>query len=226
MFKEIVRRHHLWWGRPTYRSSAIVSLLFLVASLIISYTAGIYALEHVSNYVTDIILSNIPTFNLVGTFIYGGILFWICVTVILLAEPKYIPFTLKTLSLGILIRSAFITLTHLSPYPTQIAIDPQSVIFLFTSGADQFFSGHTAWPYLMALVFWENIYLRIFFTGAAVFFGIVVLLAHLHYSIDNIACMIQHLVLILVLAPKNSGNPVLPRFESLDTYSLLQLSVN
>jgi hypothetical protein len=53
-----------------------------------------------------------------------------------------------------------------------------------TSGNDLFFSGHTGLPFLIALIFWDHIYLRALFLGSSVVFGVIVLLSHLHYSID------------------------------------------
>jgi hypothetical protein len=51
-------------------------------------------------------------------------------------------------------------------------------------GADSFFSGHTGMPFLGALVFWDDKLVRWVYILASIFFAIVVLLGHLHYSID------------------------------------------
>ena len=55
------------------------------------------------------------------------------------------------------------------------------------NGNDLFFSGHTGLPFLLALIFWENKKLRFLFLGFSVLFAVVVLLGHLHYSIDVFA---------------------------------------
>jgi len=39
-------------------------------------------------------------------------------------------------------------------------------------------------PFLMALVFWDNKYLKFFCLFSSVFFAVIVLLGHIHYSID------------------------------------------
>jgi membrane-associated phospholipid phosphatase len=110
-----------------------------------------------------------------------------------LYEPKRLPFTLKSIALFILVRSLFITLTHLGPYPDRIPLDIHTMLMsrwnvgnllTFGSGGDLFFSGHTGLPFLFALIFWKNPRMRLFCLIGAVFFGIVVLLGHLHYSID------------------------------------------
>ncbi|MEI8091030.1 MAG: phosphatase PAP2-related protein [bacterium] len=51
-------------------------------------------------------------------------------------------------------------------------------------GADLFFSGHTGLPFLFALIFWNNKWMRYLFVLTAIYFGAIVLLGHLHYSID------------------------------------------
>jgi hypothetical protein len=53
-----------------------------------------------------------------------------------------------------------------------------------TSGNDLFFSGHTGLPFLIALIFWDHVYVRTLFLSSSVVFGVIVLLSHLHYSID------------------------------------------
>ena len=110
--------------------------------------------------------------------------------------PKRIPFTLKTIALFVIIRSIFITLTHIGPFPDHTAIDSffapsalQSVssannFFIFSAGGDLFFSGHTGLPFLLALAFWHEKPFRYFCLLSSVFFGVVVLMGHLHYSID------------------------------------------
>ena len=47
-----------------------------------------------------------------------------------------------------------------------------------------FFSGHTGLPFLLALMFWEHKVIRNIFLTFSFTFAIVVLLGHIHYSID------------------------------------------
>ncbi len=144
-----------------------------------------YATEKASNFVQDIILSNTPVFDVDIIFAYGPIFLWAIITALGLYEPKRIPFILKSIALFLVIRSIFITLTHIGPFPDHILLDRGTDwISKFTSGADLFFSAHTGEPYLMALIFWDQKYLRLILIGISILFGIVVLLGHLHYSID------------------------------------------
>ncbi len=166
--------------------SVALGVLFLGVSIVVSYWAVTYATESASNSVTDIILSNIPVFDFDGLFIYGPMVFWVLVGLYLIfVSPQKIPFTLKSIALFELIRSAFISLTHIGPFPTHVPISASwGVLF---SGSDLFFSGHTGLPFLLALAFWDDVKERWFFVFASLFFGAVVLLAHLHYSIDVFA---------------------------------------
>jgi membrane-associated phospholipid phosphatase len=104
-------------------------------------------------------------------------------------RPNYLPFAFKSVAVFILIRSVFISLTHIGPFPTHVIIS--STFFnreafngIFT-GNDLFFSGHTGLPFLLALMIWNvDKKFRYVFLGFSVLFAVVVLLGHLHYSID------------------------------------------
>lgn len=183
--KSLISRYKLHFGDKKFILSLTLSLLLLASSLVANFYAGIYATEKASSSVTDIILNNIPTFDVDGMFMYGPLILWGFVSILCLIHPKRIPFVLKSISLFILIRSIFVTLTHIGPFPDQLAINYSSdLVKKFTFGGDLFFSAHTGLPFLMALVFWKNKYLRVIFIGTSIFFGIIVLMVKLHYSID------------------------------------------
>ncbi|MGC9602933.1 MAG: phosphatase PAP2-related protein [Minisyncoccia bacterium] len=184
---EWLNKYRLYFRNRKFLFLAGGGFLFLVLSIIISFFAIIYATDRASGPVTDIILSNLPVFDVDMIFVYGPVLFWILVAGYLVFEPKKIPFTLKSIALFIVIRSIFISLTHIGPFPVHDQITTSGLLGVFTSGNDLFFSGHTGLPFLMALVFWDNKYLRWFFIAASIFFGAIVLMAHLHYSIDVFA---------------------------------------
>ncbi|MDO8728861.1 MAG: phosphatase PAP2-related protein [bacterium] len=166
--------------------STIIGFVLLILSLIVNYYAGLYAIEKASLAVTDIILSNIPVYDVDVLFIYGPFVLWAFVIILSLIKPQRIPFILKSIALFILIRSIFITLTHIGPFPDSLPLD-SDLLKKFTSGSDLFFSAHTGLPFLMALIFQEYRQLLILFTVIAIFFGAIVLMAHLHYSIDVLA---------------------------------------
>jgi len=165
-----------------------VSVLFLIVGILVTYFAIVYATDRASEPVTDIILSNIRVFDVDGIFLYGPVLFWIIIGAYLVfLAPRKLPFSLKSIALFMVIRSVFLTMTHIGPFLSHIVIDKTGIIGVFTSGSDLFFSSHAGMPFLAALIFWDNKLLRYFSIFASVFFGTVVLLAHLHYTIDVFA---------------------------------------
>ncbi len=165
-----------------------VAVLLFAASLVVNFYAGTYATDVQSGSVTDIVLSNTRAYDLESIFVYGPVFLWVFVSFLGFSDPQKIPFIIKSIALFVIIRSIFVSLTHLGPFPTSIAIDyTSSVVKKFTFGGDLFFSAHTGLPFLMALIFGENLFLFVVFTIVAIFFGAVVLLAHLHYSIDVLA---------------------------------------
>jgi hypothetical protein len=82
-------------------------------------------------------------------------------------------------------------LTHIGVYPNAAMPDPGDFGFGFyrltTYQGNLFFSGHTGFPFLMALILWNRKFWRRFFLVATIVFGAAVLLAHVHYSIDVFA---------------------------------------
>lgn len=165
-------------------SAFFSGLLLFISSLFVNFYAGIYATERASNAVTDIILSNIRFYDVDGAFVYGTIILFLFILGVCLHRPERFPFIFKSIGLFVLIRALFISLTHLGPFPTHAIIDPLSIINKFSFGADLFFSGHTGLPFLLALMFWEHTLYRYIFLFTSFTFAIVVLLGHLHYSID------------------------------------------
>ncbi|MCX6755782.1 MAG: phosphatase PAP2-related protein [Candidatus Nomurabacteria bacterium] len=172
------------FGQKDFLQSFILSLVMICVALIINFYAGTYATVHASNAVTDVVLNNIRAFDVDGLFVWGTFVFWAFLILVCLLYIRRAPFIFKTLSLFIIIRSVFISLTHIGPFPSQIFISPVDLISKFSFGGDLFFSGHTGIPFLLMLIFWDIKYLRITFLLSSVFFGTVVLLGHLHYSID------------------------------------------
>lgn len=159
-------------------------MLLFVLSVGLNFLAAAYATEKASNSVGDIILSNIPAFDvewllIAGTVVTIGFTVYIC-----LRRPERTPFVLYALSLLYFVRSIFVTLTHFGPFPTRIPLDAFELVTKIFGGADLFFSGHVGATFLLALVFWQTPVIRYFFLAFSVFFAVIVLMGHLHYSID------------------------------------------
>ncbi len=172
---------------PGFRRSVLQGVLALVGSLLINYTAGTYASLHAGHAVRDLVLDRVPTMPVDLIFIDGAFAFWVFVMGILLTAPRTIPYVLKTLSLFIVIRSFFVILTHVGPPADPAVLDPSRIMSDFTFSGDLFFSGHTGFPFLLCLTFWENRTLRYVFLVSSGIFAAAVLIGHRHYSIDVFA---------------------------------------
>ena len=187
MVKKIFHKHKSYWSRQAFRRSVFLGFMFLATALVINSFADTYTTHHASNHVTDIILDNTRVYNVDFIFVEGITIFWAFIFLLQIREPKTLPFALKSVALFILIRSIFVSLTHLAIPPQHSFTDPGYLFKKFTSQDDLFFSSHTGAPFLFALIYWENKWLRAMFLLASVFFGTAVLLGHLHYSIDVFA---------------------------------------
>jgi hypothetical protein len=199
--RQIVQRYKAFSKAREYRE-LIIALVFLVIALVIEYYLSLYAATKASNPVSDIILSNTRVYDVSFFFVWGAIGFWVFFAILCLLDPKKIPFSIKTISLFIVIRAIFVSLTHIGPYPSSLLMQTHSpFLSLFLSNGTLFFSGHTGLPFLTALIFWKNKALRYVMLILSVVFGVVVLLGHLHYTIDvvgayfitySIYCLAEH----------------------------------
>jgi PAP2 superfamily C-terminal len=171
--------------------SFFVGLILLALAVVFQFYASAYSNRVPSNSVPDLLLGILPVLNL-NFLIVEGALAAIAGTIILLCfKPNYLIFTLKAAAIFIATRAVFVSLTHLGIYPGQIGPDPTGFFDRLYTGlgleAGFFFSGHTGLTFLMALIFWDERFWRFFYLVLAVAFGIAVLLAHVHYSIDVLA---------------------------------------
>ena len=179
----------------------VSGILVLVIGITSNYFGSIYAIERASNPVADLILSNIPVFDVDAAFVFGPLILWAFFIFLLFRNHRKAPFAMNAIGLLLITRAIFVTLTHIGPFPSHAIIE-YNVMGLFNAGGDLFFSAHTSLPFMMALVFWDDIRLRILFICASIFFGAVVLLGHLHYSIDVAAAFfitytVYHLATII-----------------------------
>jgi len=168
-------------------------VLLLVLSVIVQIVLGRFSSRVAVNApgVQDIFLDNLPLINLSPVIVGGAIVLWVFAWVLLIVKPKYLIFSTKAIALYIISRAFFFSLTHVGPYPSRYSPsasnDGYRLYHLVTFQGNFFYSGHTAFPFLLALIFWDNKYMRYLFLFLTVFFGASVLLAHVHYSIDVFA---------------------------------------
>jgi hypothetical protein len=180
----IFQKHKIFWPQKSFYRNAIFGVLLLAASLFINNFANSYTKTHASNSVSDILLDNLPVVDVHLIYSEGAVLFVLILIIILLYEPKFIPFVFKSIALFIIVRSFFLILTHLAPPINEIYIDPTDFIQRFSSGEDLFFSAHAGLPFLLTNIFWQRKYLKYFFLACTIIGGAAVILGHIHYSID------------------------------------------
>ncbi|MDD5056217.1 MAG: phosphatase PAP2-related protein [Candidatus Peribacteraceae bacterium] len=188
--KDFLNRHKTLWSQSAFRRSVGVGILIL--------TIGIGFISAARDHLTgmayqlssspDLILDNLPVRGMDG-FIVWGVPLVIAITVsILLFYPRLIPFTLKAIGALLLVRAFFIILTPFGVRTDQLVISSDGFFQrLAYSSNDFFFSGHVAFPFLLALVFWDILWARILMLMLCTLFAAGVLLAHTHYSIDVFA---------------------------------------
>src|SRR3989344_4935715 len=111
----IIARYRESWSHRHFRFSAPAALAAFIGALFINFWAIQQATNKASASVTDIILSNIPVFEVDGFFVYGTFAIVLISVIMLLAHPNRIPFAPHSVTLFILIRSAFTLMTHLGP---------------------------------------------------------------------------------------------------------------
>jgi len=178
-----MKKYQLQMDKKTVYSS-MLGLIFLAFSMLANYLSVVYTRKQVSNSVTDILLDNIPVFNISFFFVEGAIIFIIFLVILMLLKPKRAPFVLKSMALFILIRSISVSLTHIAPASDRLVIETNDFFEKMLFNNALFFSGHTGLPFLFALAYKENKKLRNTFLAMTLVGSVSVILGHLHYSID------------------------------------------
>ncbi len=180
-----------YFTNRNYVISFISGSLLLTVSLIVQYLASNYATRASSESVTDIVLSNTRVYDVDALFVWGAVIAVLLSIFLIFKYLNYAPFIIKSSAVFIFIRSIFVSLTHISPFPTHVIISSiffrDAVFNGIFNGNDLFFSGHTGLPFLIALIFWNKKTIRYVFLALSAMFAVVVLLGHLHYSIDVFA---------------------------------------
>ena len=191
LINKIYSDHLDFWNKKRGKSF-MLSTILLLSALLIQKFADDYVAGTIGIPVGDIFLNHLPTVDIDFLIIQGALILTFIIIALLLIQPKYLNFTVKALALFIIIRSFFISLTHLGVNANQLPLDVNSTGFwlyniLYNSKGDFFFSGHTGLPFLMALIFWQEKFWRYLFLAVSFILGVSVLLAHIHYSIDVFA---------------------------------------
>lgn len=188
--KVFLDKHVLFWKDKTIRRHVFVSVLLFIVGMGLTYFATTYTNRNPGVVAPDLLLDNLPVYQVGYIFFQGAFAFILVLVGVLFIEPKYIPFTLESSALFFVTRSFFMVMTHLAApsveYYNYILNEhhTQEILFTVSSGNDLFFSGHAGFPFLLALVFWKIPALRYFFFLSSFVGACAVILGHLHYSID------------------------------------------
>jgi len=163
------------------------SLILLIVATCLDYVCGNYVTKVGSALSADLILKFITPIDLNWIFVY---LFLITVTILLVYplffRVKKLHLTIGHFSLLVMMRSIFMSLTHLKTPIGAIAVRFPGHLTGLVFENDLFFSGHVAIPFLGFLIFKES-KIKYFFLASSIILGITSLLMHRHYSIDVFA---------------------------------------
>jgi hypothetical protein len=186
------RTHKDFWT-PARKRSMWFGVFLLALAIAVQIVLGHYASYKAANgqSVSDLFLDNLPVVNLDFIIVSGVILFWAVGWWLLAITPKRLIFGTKAIAFFIACKAFFGSLTHIALYPLNAPPGPVNAGWglykLLNFPGELFFSGHTGFPFLLALIFWDEVPWRYIFLALTVFFGAVMLLTHEHYSIDVFA---------------------------------------
>ena len=188
--KALLQQHRHLWTQRAYVISAIIGIDIFFVGLACLMGARHYLSDTNIHTLSspDFFLDILPTTSVENVLVWGiPVLFCFAVCALLL-HPERIPFSLKTMGALFFIRAFFVVLTPMGIRPDQaVTVSKGFLQGLAYSSNDFFFSGHVAFPFLLALIFWNVRWIRLIMFFISVIFGVSVLLAHTHYSIDVFA---------------------------------------
>jgi len=168
----------------------VLSLIFLAGALILNSVLGNYADRVGTAAASDLILDHVGPFDLTYLFVYGyGLVILLLFIYPLLFRVREFHVVISQFSLLVLLRSFFISLTHLKVPADAISVSFAHLSNLLIFRNDLFFSAHTAIPFLGFLLFRKNKIAGTFFLIMTFVLAATVLLMHVHYSIDVFAAL-------------------------------------
>ncbi len=192
--KEFFLRLHYHWkvllSDHTFKVAFFIGVCLLTLGYLVDYLAAFYKDSQTYISVGDLLLDNIPTYNLEFIFTWG--MYFLTSLIFIYPfffRPELTPFVIKCYAVLLYVRSGCILLTNVGP-PHGFYFDSfkagKDVIADILFRNDLFFSGHTAFPFLAFWLFRDS-WIRWVFLIGTILQAITVLLMHIHYSIDVVA---------------------------------------
>lgn len=195
------------WSYPAFRTQALVSLIGILSFTIVFNRFFDFVEARQGTLLNDYVLNVLPSYNvswIVFFFLYSGIIFGIYYH---LSHPKTILIIFQTYIIVSLLRICTITLFPLEPPDGYLPLR-EPFVQLFTSGGriiskDLFFSGHMST--ILSLFFASHRkYVRTFLLFCSLMVGVMVLIQHVHYTIDVIVA-VPATYLIFIFCKKYLG---------------------
>lgn len=181
-YKDIVLEHFRLYRSFRFSLMVFLGYIYLYLSYQISNEAGKFATQMAGPEIKDTLHSILPKIN--SKFLHQdfSMVFYYFRNSIFLFFPERVIFAVFTLGTLILTRAVFINLTNLGIPEGAVPIWSNA-----TFGGDLFFSGHVAYSFLIALIFWDIKILRYVFLTISLMLGASSLFGRYHYSIDVFA---------------------------------------
>ena len=110
-------------SKMRYYASLLEAIIVFIGSVFATHYASKFAEVHASGHVNDIILSNTQVYNFELVFVEGAIVLSLFVIALCFKFRKTAPFLIKAVSLFIIIRAIFVSLTHIGPFPTKLVLE-------------------------------------------------------------------------------------------------------
>jgi hypothetical protein len=182
--REIVKIWRTLLRNKTFVMHFILSLMLCVISF--------YASNKISSIkdtiggppLKDLLLDYLPVYQTSALYNMFCLVVWILLIIYHLGSPSKLPYLFFCFAIFFLLRSFFISLTHMGP-PEGMSTD-QFFSSFNQFKSDLFFSGHTGAPFLLACLSNEK-GIKIICILFSILMGISVMLTRLHYSIDVFA---------------------------------------
>jgi hypothetical protein len=176
------------WGNNAFRTYIGLVLVMFIALIFVYGRFLDYIEERPGSVLADPILNIFAPLE-VTWFTFGIIYISVILTLIRLSwQPSQLLITLQAYILIALARMASMYLIPLDPPPLLIPLEDPFVQSV-SSGVltrDLFFSGHTSTMFLLYLSC-TNRKMKIFFLIGTISVGLLVIVQHVHYSIDVLA---------------------------------------
>lgn len=180
-----------WSGILTDRRELTISLVTLVAFVLtlVSYASFLRGIELRQGFTfVDPIHQLAGPIDLtwpIFLILYGGLVITIGV---LFRQPLFLFRALRAYTILVALRMLCMWMLPLDPPSTMIVLTDPIIDLFTTNGAstltrDLFFSGHTATFFLIGAVVPHRTFRRVFY-GLGVVIGVMVILQHVHYTVD------------------------------------------